>query len=118
MKPTLHHIPICPFSQRLEILLHLKGLSDAVDFSVVDITVPRDLRLLEEHGAEGLEKQRIDKRIERYRKEMAGKRITRLVKSEDGSGHFELIDPGHRSWSSVHHAVSTALDIRRGPRDR
>ncbi len=38
---TVHHIPVCPFSQRLEILLTLKGLRDKVKFSVVDITRPR-----------------------------------------------------------------------------
>lgn len=38
----VHHIPVCPFSQRLEILLTLKGLRDAVEFRVVDITRPRD----------------------------------------------------------------------------
>ncbi len=43
---TLYHIPVCPFSQRLKILLHLKGFSDAVDFEVVDITKPRDPALL------------------------------------------------------------------------
>lgn len=46
MKPTLYHIPVCPFSQRFEILLELKGLRQAVDFSVVDITTPRDPTLL------------------------------------------------------------------------
>jgi glutathione S-transferase len=45
-KPTLYHIPVCPFSQRVEILLELKGLRHAVDFSVVDITKPRDPALL------------------------------------------------------------------------
>jgi glutathione S-transferase len=43
---TVHHIPVCPFSQRLEILLALKGLRDQVDFRVVDITRPRDEDLL------------------------------------------------------------------------
>jgi glutathione S-transferase len=38
---TVHHIPVCPFCQRLEILLTLKGRRDAVDFQVVDITQPR-----------------------------------------------------------------------------
>lgn len=42
----VHHIPVCPFSQRLEILLALKGLSEAVEFRVVDITRPRDPTLL------------------------------------------------------------------------
>jgi glutathione S-transferase len=38
---TVHHIPVCPFSQRLEILLTLKGVHDKVNFTVVDITKPR-----------------------------------------------------------------------------
>lgn len=41
-KPIIYHIPVCPFSQRIEILLELKGLRDAVEFRVVDITRPRD----------------------------------------------------------------------------
>jgi glutathione S-transferase len=44
--PTVHHIPVCPFCQRLEILLALKGAPDALRFSVVDITVPRPPWLL------------------------------------------------------------------------
>lgn len=43
---TVHHIPVCPFSQRLEILLSLRGQRDAVRFSVVDITRPRAPELL------------------------------------------------------------------------
>lgn len=46
IKPIIYHIPVCPFSQRLEILLALKGLRDAVEFKVVDITKPRDPELL------------------------------------------------------------------------
>lgn len=45
-KPVLYHIPVCPFSQRLEIMLELKGMRDAVEFRVVDITIPRDPELL------------------------------------------------------------------------
>jgi glutathione S-transferase len=45
-KIVVHHIPVCPFSQRLEILLALKGLRDEVEFHVVDITKPRDEALL------------------------------------------------------------------------
>lgn len=45
-KHIVYHIPVCPFSQRLEILLALRGIEDAVEFSVVDITKPRDLELL------------------------------------------------------------------------
>ncbi|MBG6142451.1 glutathione S-transferase [Labrenzia sp. EL_142] len=45
-KHVVYHIPVCPFSQRLEILLALRGLDDAVEFRVVDITKPRDPELL------------------------------------------------------------------------
>lgn len=45
-RPIVHHIPVCPFCQRLEILLALKGQRDAVEFRVVDITKPRDPALL------------------------------------------------------------------------
>ena len=37
----VHHIPVCPFSQRLEILLALKDRRSEVEFRVVDITRPR-----------------------------------------------------------------------------
>jgi glutathione S-transferase len=46
-KPTIYHIPVCPFSQRVEILLELKGARSTVDFRVVDITKPREPWLLE-----------------------------------------------------------------------
>jgi glutathione S-transferase len=45
--PTLYQIPVCPFSQRLNVLLELKGRPDAVRFEVIDITKPRAPRLLE-----------------------------------------------------------------------
>lgn len=45
-KHIVYHIPVCPFSQRLEILLALRGLEDAIEFRVVDITKPRDPELL------------------------------------------------------------------------
>ncbi len=45
-KHVVHHIPVCPFSQRLEIMLALRGQEDAVEFRVVDITRPRDPELL------------------------------------------------------------------------
>lgn len=44
--PILYRIPVCPFSQRVEILLALKGLTGAVQFETVDITRPRDPALL------------------------------------------------------------------------
>jgi glutathione S-transferase len=46
-RPAVYHIPVCPFSQRLEILLALKGRRHEVDFHVVDITRPRPAWLLE-----------------------------------------------------------------------
>lgn len=46
-KPIMYHIPVCPFSQRIEILLERKGLRDAIEFYVVDITKPRPAWLLE-----------------------------------------------------------------------
>ena len=45
-RPIVYHIPLCPFSQRLEILLALKEEPDVVDFRTVDITKPRDPELL------------------------------------------------------------------------
>lgn len=45
-KHIVYHIPVCPFSQRLEILLALRGQKDSVEFRVVDITKPRDPALL------------------------------------------------------------------------
>lgn len=40
-RPVVYHIPVCPFCQRLDILLTLKGKRDAVDFQAIDITRPR-----------------------------------------------------------------------------
>lgn len=50
MKMHVWHIPVCPFCQRLEILLDLKGERDAVAFGVIDITVPRPEWLLQKTG--------------------------------------------------------------------
>jgi glutathione S-transferase len=49
-KPTVFHIPVCPFCQRIEILLDLKRQRDAVDFNVIDITKPRPDWLLKKTG--------------------------------------------------------------------
>ena len=46
-RPIVHHIPVCPFCQRLEILLALKGRREQVEFRVVDVTQPRPASLLE-----------------------------------------------------------------------
>jgi glutathione S-transferase len=45
-KPILYHIPVCPFCQRLDILLSLKGRRDAINIQAIDITQPRPDRLL------------------------------------------------------------------------
>ena len=49
----VHHIPVCPFSQRLQILAELKNLSNKGDdddgvlsYQMVDITKPRDAHIL------------------------------------------------------------------------
>jgi glutathione S-transferase len=47
---TVFHVPVCPFSQRLEILLTLKGRRNDVHFHVVDITQPRPEWLLAKSG--------------------------------------------------------------------
>lgn len=44
---AVYHIPVCPFCQRLEILLALKGRRSEVRFCVVDVTRPRPDWLLE-----------------------------------------------------------------------
>ena len=36
-KHIVYHIPVCPFSQRLEIMLALRGQTDAVEFRVVAV---------------------------------------------------------------------------------
>lgn len=52
---TVYHIPVCPFCQRLEILLTLKGCRDRVAFHVIDVTQPRPDWLLDKtHGATAL----------------------------------------------------------------
>ena len=48
--PTVYHIPICPFSQRLEILLTLKGIKNEVNFELVDITKDLPDALAEKTG--------------------------------------------------------------------
>ncbi len=45
-RPVVYHIPVCPFCQRLEIMLTLKGQRDQVAFQVIDITKTRDPELL------------------------------------------------------------------------
>jgi glutathione S-transferase len=54
-KAVLYHIPGCPFSERVEILLALKGLSDAVEDMEIDISKPRpDWLLAKTRGSTAL----------------------------------------------------------------
>jgi glutathione S-transferase len=54
-KLTVYHIPVCPFCQRLEILLTLKGRRDCVEFHVIDVAQPRPNWLLDKtRGATAL----------------------------------------------------------------
>jgi glutathione S-transferase len=46
-RPILYHMPACPFCQRIDILLALKGRSDDVDILPIDVTRPRPERLLQ-----------------------------------------------------------------------
>ena len=46
-KMKLYHIPGCPYSERVEILLELKGLAHLVEDIEIDITKPRPEWLLE-----------------------------------------------------------------------
>lgn len=48
--PAVFHIPVCPFCQRLEILLALKGRAADVAFHAVDVTRPRPDWLLQLTG--------------------------------------------------------------------
>jgi glutathione S-transferase len=48
-RPVIYHIPVCPFSQRVKILLELKGMTGCVDFHVVDITRPRQQWLIDKN---------------------------------------------------------------------
>ena len=45
-KLTMYHIPGCPFSERVEILLELKGLSNLMADMEIDISKPRPEWLL------------------------------------------------------------------------
>ena len=47
---TVYHIPVCPFCQRLEILLTLKSRRSDVTFHVIDVTQPRPDWLLNKTG--------------------------------------------------------------------
>jgi len=46
-RPILYHMPVCPFCQRIDILLTLKGRRDDIDIHTIDITRPRPELLLQ-----------------------------------------------------------------------
>jgi glutathione S-transferase len=104
-RPIVYHIPVCPFSQRLEILLALKGQTDAVEFRVVDITKPRDPDLLRKtQGTTSLPVL-----------ELADGRI--LKESLVILGYLDEVLPGGRLRRSdpYEHAVEQLLIAREGP---
>jgi glutathione S-transferase len=49
-KLTLYHIPACPFSERVEILMALKGLGELIEDQEIDISQPRPEWLLRKTG--------------------------------------------------------------------
>lgn len=49
-KPIIHHIPLCPFCQRIEVLVDLKGVRDQVEFAFVDAVAPREQKILDITG--------------------------------------------------------------------
>lgn len=54
-KPILYHMPVCPFCQRVDILLALKGRRDDIAVQPIDITRPRPEALLQKtHGPTAL----------------------------------------------------------------
>ena len=54
-RPILYHMPACPFCQRIDILLALKGRSDDVEIQPIDVTRPRPEGLLKKtRGATAL----------------------------------------------------------------
>lgn len=49
-KPIFYVVPVCPFSQRVQIMLALRDQSDAIEIREVDITKPRSPELLQKTG--------------------------------------------------------------------
>lgn len=104
-KHTVYHIPVCPFSQRLEILLALRGMSDFIDFQVVDITKPRDPALLAKAN---------------------GTTAMPMLETPDGQilkeslvilRYLDEVAPGHKLRRSdpYEHAVESMLIAQEGP---
>jgi glutathione S-transferase len=50
MKMTLYHFPGCPYSERVEVLLQLKGLAGVIDDVEIDLSKPRPEWLLQKTG--------------------------------------------------------------------
>lgn len=103
--PTIHHIPVCPFSQRLEILLALKGEPSAARFETVDITRPRDPALLAKtRGTTALPvMETADGRI--LKESLV---LLRYLDETVGGGMVRQRDPAR-------HAVENMLIAREGP---
>lgn len=104
-KHIVYHIPVCPFSQRLEIMLALRGLQDEIEFCVVDITKPRDPELL---------------------KKTQGTTALPVLETPDGAiikeslvilRYFDEVLPGAklRQDDPVKHAVESMMVAKEGP---
>lgn len=105
MKHIVYHIPVCPFSQRLEILLALRGLTEAVEFRVVDITKPRDPELLAKtRGTTALPV--LETSDGRILKESLV--ILRFLDETLPGARLRRVDP-------VEHAIESMLIAREGP---
>jgi glutathione S-transferase len=102
---VIYHIPVCPFSQRVEILLNLKNQQDHVRFEVVDITRPRDPALLEKtRGTTALPV------LETYDGHILKESLVLLR-------YLDEIVPGGqvRAADPLRHAIENLLITREGP---
>jgi len=102
---VIYHIPVCPFSQRVEILLKLKNQQDQVRFEVVDITRPRDPALLEKtRGTTALPV------LETYDGHILKESLVLLR-------YLDEIVPGGqvRAADPLRHAIENLLITREGP---
>lgn len=104
-KNIVYHIPVCPFSQRLEILLDIRGHRDAVEFRVVDITKPRDPALLKKtRGTTALPV------METTDHEIIKESLV-LLRYLDES----LPGPALRRTDPAEHAIESMLVVKEGP---
>ncbi len=125
MRPTVYHIPVCPFCQRLEILLALKNLTGSVDFRVVDITKPRDPALLKlSNGTTALPIMETDQGvlkeslvIMRYLDELAGPPVARLDPFERAIENMLIAHEGELTGAGYRYVMNQDPEKRQGLND-